>query len=73
LILDIKKVLKTGDNVYSLFRQHGTHKYAKREEGVEFKRVFATLKDSSGNMLPLAILQYFFKGDKDKIYKIIQI
>ncbi len=40
--------------------QYGTHKATKREKDVEFKRVVATLKNTSTGDI-IAILHYFFK------------
>ena len=52
--------------VCTLIRQYGTHKATKKEKGVEFKCMVATVKDSNGNVLPYAILQYFFKSGKEE-------
>ena len=61
-ILSIKKTETAGSDVYTLFRQYGTHKATKREKNVEFKRVVATMKNTStGDIIPIAILHYFFK------------
>ena len=61
-ILSITKTDTAGSDTYTLFRQYGTHKATKREKDVEFKRVIATLKNmSTGEILPFAILHYFFK------------
>ena len=52
--------------VYTLVRQYGTHKATKDKTGVEFKRMVATVRDSKGNILRFAVLQYFFKGGKEE-------
>lgn len=61
-IKSIKRALEDAKNVYTLYRQYGCHKGTKKETGIEYKRVLATLKDSDGNTVPIAVLQYFFKG-----------
>ena len=65
-ILSIKRANTTGSGVYTLFRQYGTHKATKKEKGVDFKRVIATVKDPKGTILPAAILHYFFKSGEEE-------
>lgn len=61
-ILSIKKTDTVSSDTYTLFRQYATHKATKREKDVEFKRVVATIKNmSTGHVLPIAVLHYFFK------------
>lgn len=65
-ILSIKRASTPGTDVYTLIRQYGTHKATKLEKGIEFKRMVATVKNSTGNILPYAILHYFFKSGKEE-------
>lgn len=65
-VVSVEQVKQAGENVYTLFRQYGSHKASKAAQRVEFKRVVATLKDSNGTLAPLAILQYFFKGGQEQ-------
>ena len=66
VVLSVRTAGENDDDVCTLYRQYGTHKATKREKGVDFKRVIATLKAPSGKLEPLAILHYFFKGGKEK-------
>jgi hypothetical protein len=66
MVLSVERSLTAGENVYTLFRQYGTHKATKKEKGVDFKRIIATLKDPHGRLAPLAVMQYFFKGGKEE-------
>ena len=65
-ILSIKRANTTGPGVYTLFRQYGTHKTTKKQKGVDFQRVIATIKDPKGTILPVAILHYFFKSGEEE-------
>lgn len=64
-IKSIKRASEDGRNVYTLYRQYGSHKATKKENGIEYKRILASLKDFDGNMAPIAVLQYFFKRGKE--------
>lgn len=54
------------NDAFTLHGQYGTHKATKLATGVEFKQVITTLKDPSGKLEPLAVLQYYFKGGVEK-------
>ena len=47
----------TDDSVVMMYRQYGTHKGSP-----EFRRIIATVRDSSGKQLPKAVVQYYFIG-----------
>ena len=64
--ISVKRANSAGPDVYTLYRQYGTHKATKKQKGVEFKRVVATVKDFKGSVLPVAILHYFFKSGQEE-------
>ena len=45
------------EGVYTLYRNYFQHAHTP-----EFRKVIATVNDWEGNMLPLAVVQYFFEG-----------
>jgi len=47
----------TDDSVVTMYRQYRTHKGSP-----EFRRIIATVRDSSGKQLPKAVVQYYFIG-----------
>ena len=65
-ILSIKRANTTRPGVYTLFRQCGTPKATKKQKGVDFKRVNATVKDPKGTILLVAILHYIFKSGEEE-------
>ena len=58
---------QTNENVYTLYRNYFNHAHTK-----EFRKMIVTVHDSNGEVLPLAVIQYFFEGGLEVPVKLMK-